>query len=41
MRLHMEGQQLLTDMHGTDVDVHEADPQGSVAIGVHDRGIQP
>ena len=39
MRLHMEGQELLTDVHGT--HVHEADPWGSAAIGVHDSGVQP
>ena len=30
MRLHAEGQELLTDVHGT--HVHEADPWGSGAI---------
>ena len=39
MRLHMEGQELLTDVHGT--HVHEADPWVSEAIGVHDSGVQP
>ena len=39
MRLPMEGQELLTDVHGT--HVHEADSWGSDAIGVHDRGVQP
>ena len=38
MRLHMEGQELLTDVHGT--HVHEAYPWGSAAIGVHDSGVQ-
>ena len=39
MRLPMEGQELLTDVHGA--QVHEANPWGSVAIGVHDSGVQP
>ena len=39
MRLHMEGQELLTDVHGT--HIHEANPWGSAAIGVHDSGVQP
>ena len=39
MRLHKEGQELLTDVHGT--HVHEADPWGSGAIGVHNGGVQP
>ena len=39
MRQSMEGQELLTDVHGT--HVQEADPWGTVAIGVHDRGVQP
>ena len=33
MRLLMEGQELRTDVHGT--HVHEADPCGPAAIGVH------
>ena len=39
MRLSMEDQELLADVHGT--QVHEADPWGTVAIGVHDSGVQP
>ena len=39
MRLPLEGQEPLTDVHGT--HVHEADPRGSDAIGVHDCGVQP
>ena len=39
MRLHMEGQELLTHVNGA--HVHETDPWGSGAIGVHDRGVQP
>ena len=39
MRQSMEDQELLTDVHGT--HVQEADPWGNVAIGVHDRGVQP
>ena len=39
MRLPMEGQELLADVHGT--HVHEADPCGAAAIGVHDNGVQP
>ena len=39
MRLSTEDQELLADMHGT--HVHEADPWGSGAIGVHVSGVQP
>ena len=39
MRLPMEGQELLTDVHGT--HVHDTAPWGSGAIGVHDSGVQP
>ena len=39
MRLPMEGQELVADVHGT--HVHEADPWGTAAIGVHDSGVQP
>ena len=39
MRLRVEGQELLTEVHGT--HVHEVDPWGSDAIGVRDRGVQP
>ena len=39
MRQSMEGQELLTDVPGT--HVHEADPWCTVAIGVHDSGVQP
>ena len=39
MRLPMEGQELVADVHGT--HVHETDPWGAAAIGVHDSGVQP
>ena len=39
MRLPMEDQEFLSDVHGT--HVHEADPWGAAAIGVHDSGVQP
>ena len=39
IRLPTEGQELLTDVHGT--HVHEANPWGSAAFGVHDSGVQP
>ena len=39
MRLPMVGQELLADVH--DTHVHEADPCGAAAIGVHDSGVQP
>ena len=39
MRLPMEGQEHLADVHGT--HVQEADPCGAAAIGVHDSGVQP
>ena len=39
MRLPMEGQEFLADVHGT--HVHEADPWCFADIGVHDSGVQP
>ena len=39
MRLPTEDQEFLADVHGT--HVHEADPWGAAAIGVHDSGVQP
>ena len=39
MRLPMEDQEFLADVQGT--HVHEADPWGAAAIGVHDSGVQP
>ena len=38
IRLPLEGQELLTDAHGT--RVHEADPRSSAAIEVRDSGVQ-
>ena len=37
MRLPMEGQELLIDVHGT--HVHAADAWGFAAIAVHERGV--